>query len=127
MMKTMKTPLPGFCRALLVAACCSVLAGCAGQGGFFGDEKPAFRDPALKVGAARQMLVDGQTTRPEVVAALGPATVIHFDSGREIWVYRGHDAIGARGMSASELVILFSANGVVQKSRIRPPYPLAER
>ncbi|RYX94420.1 MAG: hypothetical protein EOO28_14830 [Comamonadaceae bacterium] len=107
--------------AALLLAGCLLFSGCAGPGGFFADDKPAFRDPALMVDAARQSVVAGQTTKADVLAALGPSTAIRFDSGYEVWVYR---AAAIRGLSREELVILFDPAGVVQKSRVRPPYKL---
>jgi hypothetical protein len=71
----------------------------------------------------------------EVLAALGPATVIRLDSGHEVWVYRFVEpaprppasrdgAPPARATTApddppSELVVLLDPERVVAKFRIR--------
>ena len=74
----------------------------------------------------------GTSTQAEVLSALGPATVVGFDSGYEVWVYRGkspHTTSSTAGNSPSnaatkpaELVILFAPSGVVKKARIKPLY-----
>ncbi|MGK5076970.1 outer membrane protein assembly factor BamE domain-containing protein [Janthinobacterium sp. HLX7-2] len=55
----------------------------------------------------------GSSTREQVRAALGESTSIRFDSGNEVWMYTYPAATGTQG----EFVILFSADGVVQKVR----------
>lgn len=55
----------------------------------------------------------GSSTRDQVRAALGDSTAIHFDSGKEVWMYTYPAASGAQG----EYVILFGADGVVKKVR----------
>ncbi|MBI2725249.1 MAG: hypothetical protein HYX42_03260 [Polaromonas sp.] len=100
----------------------SLLAGCAGGSGLFGSTEvtPPFRDPGMSMQAAKNLIVIGQTTRADVTAALGNATIVKFDSGYEVWVYRA----GSREQSAgkTEFVILFAPSGVVKKTRIRPAY-----
>lgn len=118
--RTVRHPL---CGASLFAACLW-LGGCAGPGGLFENGKPPFRDPALAVAAAKERVVAGQSRKADVMAALGPASVVRFDSGYEVWAYR---AKAERGLSAEELVILFEPSGVVKKARVRPPYPLPAR
>lgn len=98
--------------------------GCAGSGGYSAIESdgPILRDKTMSVERAQSSLVIGQTTKADTLAALGPATVITFDSGYEVWAYR--TARRSRDANA-ELVILFAPAGVVQKSQIRPaPMPL---
>jgi outer membrane lipoprotein SlyB len=89
--------------------------------------------PAARV---KDAVVVGQSTRADVVAALGEPLVIRFDNGFEVWVYRladdtGGSAAAARRMAVSrserpgpgtsaEFVILFPPSGVVAKTRIRP-------
>ncbi len=102
----------GLRSALAVAAL--LLAGCAG---FNAPAAPPFRDPALSMPSAQTLVVPGQSTRGDVAAALGPATVITFDSGFEVWAYRTQPA-GAASAS-TELVILFGPSGVVRKTRLR--------
>lgn len=94
------------------------LGGCAGMAGPGGaaDQAP-FRDPALSIQGAGERVVIGTSTRADVMAALGPATVVTFDSGFEVWVYRTK-ASGA-SEEKDEFVILFTPAGVVKKTRIR--------
>lgn len=66
-----------------------------------------------------ESLVGKGKTKAEVLAALGNAQVIPFDSGYEVWVYR----VAPPGKPASgktELIVLFSPDGLVSKSRVRP-------
>ena len=76
--------------------------------------------------------------KADVIGALGPATVIRFDSGYEVWVYRFVEAAerknqdkppnrGERGGQPSELVMLFNPSGSVSKVRIRPGSPRRAR
>lgn len=69
--------------------------------------------------AALGMVVVGSSTRSDVVARLGPAIAIPFDSGHAVWVYRWHGADRST-RSATELVLLFDPSGVVRKARLRP-------
>ena len=104
-----------------------LLGGCAGTGGRFGANQtaPAFRDAALSMQQARQTVVPGVSRKADVLAVLGPATVIRFDSAYEVWVYRGRSADAAQtGGPGAELVILFSPAGIALKSRLRPPDPM---
>ena len=115
-------PLAG-AAACSVILLCLALAGCATQQAGFNPEKRAspFRDPTMSMQSARDAVVDGTSTRAEVLAALGPATMVNFDSGFEVWVYR--DAPPATATTPTEFVILLTPSGVVKKTRIRPPYP----
>jgi hypothetical protein len=77
----------------------------------------------------------GKSTKADVLAALGEALVISFESGYEVWVYRlagdppGQETRGRRVERAStgnarsatnpEFVILFAPSGVVAKTRLR--------
>lgn len=101
----------------------SLLAGCAGGSGLFGSTEvtPPFRDPAMSMQRARDVIAEGQTTKADVIAALGNATIVKFDSGYEVWVYRA----GSREPSGAkaELVLLFTPSGIVKKTRIKPAYP----
>jgi len=105
-----------------VLASCLWLAGCAGAYGFAaaGDSTHPFRNPGLSMQAAMQAVAIGTSNRQDVMAALGPGTVVRFDSGYEVWVYRKNPL---RSESANaEFVILFDPSGHVKKSRIRPAY-----
>ena len=98
---------------VLVAA---LLTGCAVLGT---NAVPAFRDPALSMPSAHAKVIPGQSTRQDVLAALGPATVVTFDSGFEVWAYRTQ---ATRAFPArAELIILFGPSGLVRKTRLRPP------
>jgi hypothetical protein len=67
----------------------------------------------------------GRSTRSDVVAQLGPAIVIPFDSGYEVWLYRWRGA-DMTPRSATELVVLFDPSGVATKARVRPGYTAAK-
>lgn len=107
--------------ASIACVCLLSLAGCAGTSGLFNSEDapPPFRDPALSMQNASDAIVTGQSSRADVMAALGPATVVRFDSGYEVWAYRGKTSKAAA--PGAEFVILFAPSGVVKKTRIRPP------
>ena len=53
----------------------------------------------------------GKSSKADVRAALGEATVVNFDSGYEVWVYRQRPK--------TELVLLFDPSGTLTKTRIR--------
>jgi hypothetical protein len=114
-------------RAASTFLAAAVLAGCAaGPGGLSpGEERPRFRDPALTVQAAGQALVPGQTRRQDLLERLGPAEVVRFDTGYEVWVYRARNAREPR--ATPELVVLLDPAGVVSKVRVRPAYVAQSR
>ena len=99
-----------------VAVAVLALAGCAG---FNAPAAPPFRNPALTLPSAEALVVPGQSTRSDVADALGPATVVTFDSGFEVWAYRTHPPGDAS--ATNELVILFGPTGTVRKTRLRAP------
>ena len=105
-----------------VLVSCIWLAGCAGTSGWLNSESsaPPFRNPKLSMQGAADSIAIGQATRADVLAALGPASALRFDSGYEIWVYRAKatEATGAK----AELVVLFAPSGIAKKTRIRPTY-----
>jgi hypothetical protein len=106
----------------LVLAMCVALAGCAGMGSLFeGGAGPAtpptFRDPSLNASGAAAVVVPGQSTKGQVAALLGPAESFRFDSGYEVWAWRGKPAKAAT--SQPEVVVLFSPDGVARKVRVR--------
>lgn len=103
-------------------AACLWLTGCAGPGGLFGSQEaaPPFRDPVMTMESAQGVIVAGQSTKADVAAALGNATVVKFDSGGEVWVYRKKTPQPT--VTNPELVILFTPDGIVKKTRIRPAY-----
>lgn len=70
--------------------------------------------------AGSEAVAIGKSSKQEVMAALGPATVVRFDSGYEVWVYR-KNPLKSEAANA-EFVILFAPSGIVKKARIRPAY-----
>jgi hypothetical protein len=101
-----------------------LLVGCAGPALFGGGEgrpePPRFADASLTVPAAAQLLQPGRSTRDEVQARLGPAERVRFDTGYEVWVYRGRGTRDAR--EVAELALLFDRQGVLRKVGERPAY-----
>ena len=108
--------------AACALASCLWLAGCAGPFGFSGTEGQArpFRVPGMSMHAAMQAVAIGTSSKDDVMAALGPGTVVRFDSGYEVWVYR--TAPSGSNAAKAELVILFDPSGTVKKTRIRSAY-----
>jgi hypothetical protein len=94
-----------------------VLAGCATPPD---ETRPPFHDSSLSMQGAQAKVVPGTSTKADVAAALGPATVVRFDSGYEVWAYR--EKPPKSETPGAEFVILFGPSGVVQKTRIRPRY-----
>ncbi len=92
-----------------LALCASLLAGCATAPAPVGTAIPAARLDAA--------LVPGQTTRAQMLAALGPTKFVHFDSGYEVWLYQAP----ADGGRFSEFVVLVDPAGVISKTRRRAP------
>ena len=77
-------------------------------------------EPGTSVAESRfdQLVVPGRTTRAELLAAFGPTKTVAFDSGMEAWLYTAPAAGGH-----TELVLLLGPDGIVKKTRKRPPYP----
>jgi outer membrane protein assembly factor BamE (lipoprotein component of BamABCDE complex) len=97
--------------ALLAAL---LLAGCALPGPR-AKPGPVFRDPALSVQRAAELVAPGRSRKQDVAALLGPAESVRFDTGWEVWAYR---STGERGApAAEELVLLFDPAGVLRKVR----------
>lgn len=94
-------------RLLLCAA--ALLAGCASA-----PLPPGTVVPPEKIAAA---IVPGQTTREQMLTALGPTTSVRFDSGYQAWLYQ----IPADGGRYAEFVVLTDPAGVVRKTRQRAP------
>ena len=102
-------------------ACCLWLAACAGPGLFSGgSDAPPFSNPALSMQSASDSIIIGKSSKADVMTALGAATVINFDSGYEVWVYRVKSREPAE--AKAEFVVLFWTDGVVKKTRLRPVY-----
>jgi hypothetical protein len=118
-------------RAGIALAFCACVAGCAGTGS-------VTTIPAV---STRNAITVGQSTKADVLAALGKTTAVSFDSGFEVWVYQFKSDVAAKqgvaerfGFAGSdkekpgitEFVILFAPSGVVTKTRIRVPPPPGE-
>ena len=86
-----------------------LLAGCA----------TGSAPPGTQVAAARLQgaVVPGSSTKAQLLAAFGPTKSVVFDSGYEAWVYQSP----AGGGRFSEFVVLIKPDGIVAKTRTRPP------
>jgi hypothetical protein len=116
------TAFHNFSFIFITAVCCVWLAGCAGPGLFSGGpDAPTFSNPTLSMQSASDSITVGKSSKADVTAALGATTVISFDSGYEVWVYRAKSREAAE--AKAEFVILFSPDGVVRKTRLRPASP----
>ena len=103
----------------MVCVCCLWLAACVGPGLFSGEsDAPPFSNPLMSMQSASDSITIAITNKADVVADLGAATVITFDSGYEVWVYRVKSREPAD--AKAEFVILFSPDGLVKKTRLRP-------
>ena len=116
-------PLHGAGLALVFTACL-VLAGCASplNEPDSRNAMPEFSTPGMSLQGAKDAIVAGKSTKADVAAALGNGTIVKFDSGYEVWVYRAKaykPAVNAPG--TNELVVLFTPSGIVKKTRIRTP------
>jgi hypothetical protein len=111
----------------VIAAVVACLQGCAGSGLLdasapgTGTVRTA-TGQSLATQAAMDRITVGKSTKADVLAALGEAIVVPFDSGYEVWVYRWRGADGT-ARAATELVVLFAPSGVASKVRVRPGYP----
>ena len=94
---------------------CVLLAGCAGLPMLSQPQRPMFRDAALSPQRAAETVVVGRSTRAEIEERLGDADRVPFDNGNEVWVYRDRPIRPGQ----PELVLLFGADGVVKKLRLR--------
>ena len=114
----MMDPIAGVTRISIASVCCLWLAACAGAGLFSaGNDAPPFSNPTMSMQSANDSVTVRKSTKAEVMVTLGAATVITFDSGYEVWVYRAKSRESAE--AKAELVILFSSDGVVKKTRLR--------
>lgn len=79
-------------------------------------------------GAIYQNITVGKTTRLDLDAALGSATVVSFDPGFEVWVYKNQlqttrrllPLLGEKG--TREVAVMFDQAGIVRKFRIHEPH-----
>ena len=105
---------------------------------YMDDENAHQRAAAIPAQDAGDAITIGNSTKADVVAALGKAAVISFDSGFEVWVYRYAGDTPAKAGAVerneragsgnatpglSEFVLLFAPSGIVAKTRIRPAPP----
>ena len=108
-------------RISIASTCCLWLAACTGLGQFStGSDAPSFNNPALSMQSASDSIAVGKSSKADVMATLGTATVINFDSGYEVWVYRAKSRELAE--AKAEFVILFASDGIVKKTRLRPGF-----
>ena len=108
-------------KALSALVLIALLAGCAQTGTLREDASGFIQSRGITPQSARDTITVGRSTRADVAAALGKATVIPFDSGYEVWVYRWRGAQPTT-RAATELVVLFEPSGLVKKARVRPGY-----
>lgn len=92
-------------KPVLTLLLCCLLAAC-------GTRAP-LATSAVSAQQLAQNVVPGRSTRAQVLAALGPTTSLRFDSGYEVWLYRG--------AGQTEYAILFDRDGIVSKTRTRAP------
>ena len=97
---------------------CALLAGCVAQ--HKPVDRPLARGEVPSALAAQRMLGIGRSSKADVRAALGEATIVDFPSGYEVWVYRERpmDKPAAAG---AELVLLFDDSGTLTRTRVTPP------
>lgn len=84
---------------------------------------PAANPVALR---ARDSIVLGKSTKADVLATVGKAKTVRFETGFEVWAYRFIDQVKARRLGKdepvpeSELVVLFDRSGTATKVRVGP-------
>ena len=84
-------------KAMTACVLMALLGGCA-QTGALREDAPGFiQSRGTTPQGARDTINIGRSTKAEVAAALGKATVIPFDSGYEVWVYRWRGAQATPG------------------------------
>jgi len=97
-------------KAILAAT--ALLAGCALlQPPPKPANAPLGPGEVLSAPTAESALTIGRSTKADVRAALGEGTVVSFDSGYEVWVYRQPPE--------GELVLLFEPSGILGRTRVR--------
>jgi hypothetical protein len=111
-------------HAGFVAAICACVTACAGR------EESSIATaatPPIPIEKAGDVIAIGKSTKADVIVALGKTTVVSFDSGYEVWVYRyqaGAPVGSAHGLHGkTEFVVLFAPSGVVTKTRVRTAPP----
>lgn len=103
----------------LVLIACALLAGCATPPPPKPAAAPLGPGEILSARSAANALSIGRSTKSDVRAALGEGTVVNFDSGYEVWVYRERKQEKPTAPTADELVLLFEPSGILSKTRVR--------
>ena len=111
--------MAAFTASLCVMGCVAIGALGRSSEGTGSARTPTGESPAPQT--AMNMVVLGKSTKADVVASLGPAIVVSFDSGFEVWVYRWRGS-DTTTRAATELVVLFDPSGLATKARVRPGY-----
>lgn len=101
-------------RALIA---CALLAGCVAQHKPI--DRPLARGELASALAAQSILAIGKSSKADVSAMLGEATVVDFPSGYEVWVYRERPTQKPPAAGA-ELVLLFDGSGTLTRTRVTP-------
>ncbi|MCS0661007.1 hypothetical protein [Massilia terrae] len=87
----------------------AMLAGCA--------TRTALEGTVVAPDRSAQV-VPGQSTKAQLLATLGKTdAAVSFDSGYQAWMYQ----VPADGGRYSEFVVLIDPQGMVRKTRRRPP------
>jgi len=108
------------------------IAGCAVQSAPAPDARvESAQITRLSKERVKNAVAIGRSTKADVIAALGEAAVIRFESGYEVWVYRLADDPPAKPRTTrkgseeaeretrSEFVILFAPSGLAARVRMR--------
>jgi hypothetical protein len=103
-------------RFLALAACACI--GACSVTSAKPDAAPLRAGEVRSAQAAKEALAIGESTKADVRAALGEATVIDFESGYEVWLYKERPAEKA-APAAGELVLLFDPSSRLIKTRLR--------
>lgn len=121
---------------LLGLAVCVALGGCAATSVARKLANQAGARTPVKSEPAMAQVRPGASTREELLATLGPTTVVRFDTGYEVWVYR-LNAERPDLPPKGEFVVLVAPSGLVTKTRVRitplvaqdkgPPVPEEEK
>jgi outer membrane protein assembly factor BamE (lipoprotein component of BamABCDE complex) len=103
-------------RRVLWLLAAVLVAGCASPPG-----PPPLRPGEVTSAADALGILKGARTREQVRGLLGePQSAIAFDSGYEVWVYR-QQLREKQAPPRPELVLLFTPQSVLAKTRIKMP------
>lgn len=102
-------------------AACVLLAGCA-LSGKLEENGPGIQRSAPQAAFAAAQAASERVhigdTRDAVAAALGPANILQFESGWQVWIYRW-PGVDDSTLAATELDLLFEPRGSLRKIRVR--------